>query len=108
MALAAIDQFHVSKTFIGIDGASVQQGFTAHFLESADLVRKMADQADEVAVVSDSSKFAKSGFARILPFDRVDTLITDAQLSDEFEEILTRSDVRIVKAGEALKSVSTN
>jgi len=99
VALSAIDQFHVSKTFIGIDGASVKQGFTAHFLESADLVRKMADQADEVIVVSDSSKFAKSGFARILPFDGVDTLITDAQLSNEFEEILTHAGVRVVKSG---------
>ncbi|RKX44606.1 MAG: DeoR/GlpR transcriptional regulator [Verrucomicrobia bacterium] len=97
IALAAIDQFHVSKTFIGIDGVSVKQGFTAHFLESADLVRKMADQADEVIVVSDSSKFAKSGFARILQFDEVDTLVTDGQLTSEFEEILTHADVRVVK-----------
>ncbi len=99
MALSTIDQFYVSKTFIGIDGASVRQGFTAHFLESADLVRKMADQADEVIVVSDSSKFAKSGFARILQFDEVDTLVTDDQLTSEFEEILTHADVRIVKTG---------
>ncbi len=99
MALAALDQFHVSKTFIGIDGASVKQGFTAHFLESADLVRKMAEQADEVIAVSASSKFGKPGFARILPFEEVDTLITDAQLSSEFKEILTHADVRIVKSG---------
>lgn len=98
MALASLDQFHVSKTFIGIDGASVKQGFTAHFLESADLVRKMAEQADEVVVISTSTKFGKPGFARILPFNGVDTLITDAQLSTEFEEILTEADVRIVKA----------
>ncbi len=98
MALSSIDQFHVSKTFIGIDGASVKQGFTAHFLESADLVRKMAKQADEVVVVSASSKFGKPGFARILPFDAVDTLITDKQLSKEFEEKLTEADVRIVTA----------
>ncbi len=98
MALAALDQFHVSKTFIGIDGASVKQGFTAHFLESADLVRKMAEQADEVIVISASTKFGKPGFARILPFEGVDTLITDAQLSSEFETILTEANVRIVKA----------
>lgn len=104
MALSAIDQFHVSKTFIGIDGASVKQGFTAHVLESADLVRKMADQADEVIVISDSSKFGKPGFARILPFYGVDTLITDGQLSSEFEKILTHADVRIVKSGLAKKA----
>ena len=97
MALAAIDQFHVTKTFIGVDGASVKQGFTAHFLESADLVRKMADQADEVIVVSDSGKFVKSGFARILQFDDVDALVTDDQLSNEFEEILIQAHVRVVK-----------
>ena len=97
MALAAIDQFHVSKTFIGIDGASEKQGFTAHFLESADLVRKMAEQADEVVVVSDSSKFGKSGFARILPFEKVDTLVTDGGLSREFEQVLKRARVRILK-----------
>lgn len=98
MALQAIDQFFVSKAFIGIDGASVQQGFTAHFVESADLVRKMAAQADQVIAISDSSKFGKSGFARILPFDGVDALVTDKELTREFEEKLTNASVRIVKA----------
>jgi DeoR family galactitol utilization operon repressor len=98
MALQALDQFHVSKAFIGIDGASVKQGFTAHFVESADLVRKMAEQADEVITISDSSKFGKPGFARILPFDGVDALVTDAELSVEFEEELTKANVRVIKA----------
>lgn len=99
MALAALDQFHVSKAFIGIDGASVKQGFTAHFVQSADLVRKTADQADQVVVLSDSGKFGKAGFARILPFEEVDTLVTDHHLAEEFEEELTGAGVRVVKAG---------
>ena len=98
MALQALDQFHVSKAFIGIDGASVKQGFTAHFVESADLVRKMAEQADEVITISDSSKFGKPGFARILPFDGVDALITDSELSVDFEAELNIANVRVIKA----------
>lgn len=98
MALQAIDQFYVSKAFIGIDGASVKQGFTAHFVESADLVRKMAEQADEVIAISDSGKFGRPGFARILPFDGVDTLVTDNHMSDEFERELKKANVRVVKA----------
>lgn len=98
MALVAIDQFYVSKAFIGIDGASVKQGFTAHFVESAELVRKMAEQADEVVVLSDSGKFGKPGFARILPFDAVDALVTDKKLTREFEQQLTDAAVRIVQA----------
>lgn len=98
MALQAIDQFYVSKAFIGIDGASVKQGFTAHFVESADLVRKMAEKADLNIVLSDSSKFGKPGFARILPFEGVDSLVTDYELSGEFEEELTKANVRVIKA----------
>lgn len=98
MALAALDQFHVSKAFIGIDGASLKQGFTAHFLESAVLVRRMAEQADEVIAIAHSGKFGKHGFARILPFGAVDVLVTDRQLSKEFEAELARAKVRVVKA----------
>ncbi|MBI9021240.1 MAG: DeoR/GlpR transcriptional regulator [Verrucomicrobia bacterium] len=98
LALRALDTFYVSKAFIGIDGASVKQGFTANSVESADLVRKMADQADQVFVISDSCKFGKPGFARILPFNGVDVLITDAFLQKEFEEKLGEEKVRIVKA----------
>lgn len=98
MALQALDQFYVSKAFIGIDGASARQGFTAHFVESADLVRKMARQADQTIVLSDSSKFGKPGFARILPFEEVDALVTDSELPADLEEELTRAEVRVVKA----------
>ncbi|MEE8308665.1 MAG: DeoR/GlpR family DNA-binding transcription regulator [Gammaproteobacteria bacterium] len=96
MALTAFDQFHVSRAFIGIDGASAKHGFTAHFLESADLVRKMAEQADQVIVISDSSKFGKHGFARILPIGDVDVLVTDTEISESFETELTRAGVRVV------------
>lgn len=98
MALQAIDTFHVSKAFIGIDGASIKQGFTANSVESADLVRRMAEQADEVIAISDSAKFGKPGFARILSFNGVDALVTDNELTREFETELTNADVRIVKA----------
>jgi DeoR family galactitol utilization operon repressor len=98
MALQAIDLFHVSKAFIGIDGASIKQGFTANSVESADLVRRMAEQADEVIAISGSSKFGKPGFARILPFGDVDALVTDNELTQEFETELTGVGVRVVKS----------
>ena len=58
----------------------------------------MADQADQVIVLSDSGKFGKPGFARILPFEGVDTLVTDNRLTKEFEEELAAAEVRIVQS----------
>jgi DeoR family galactitol utilization operon repressor len=97
LALQAIEQFHVAKAFIGIDGASSKQGFTANSVESADFVRKMADQADCVIAVADSSKFGNAGFARILPFERVQVLVTDSYLQSAFEDKLTEVDVKVIK-----------
>ena len=98
MAMALLDQFHVSKAFIGIDGASIKQGFTAHFLESAELVRKMAAQANEIFVLSNSKKFGKPGFARIIPYERANTLITDDNLEAAEEIALTSAGINVIKA----------
>jgi len=98
LAIQSLDQVFVSKAFIGVDGASVKHGLTAHLVESADLVRKMAEQAQQVFAICDSRKFAKPGFARILPFDGVDGLITDSGLSSEFENDLRAAGVTIYKA----------
>ena len=98
MAMSLLDQFHLSKAFIGIDGASIKQGFTAHFLESAELVRKMAEQANKIFVLSSSKKFGKPGFARIIPYDLADALITDEDLNSEEETALLKANVQIIKA----------
>jgi DeoR family galactitol utilization operon repressor len=98
LALKAIEQFHVAKSFIGVDGASVKQGFTANSIESADFVRKMADQADRVIVVADSAKFGTAGFAKILPFEDVNTLVTDSFLHKEFEDKLIEANVNVIKS----------
>ena len=98
LAMQSLDQVFVSKAFIGVDGISVKHGFTAHLVESADLVRKMAAQAQQVFAICDSGKFGKPGFARILPFDGVNGLITDSGLSDEFEKDLREAGVTIFKA----------
>jgi DeoR/GlpR family transcriptional regulator of sugar metabolism len=76
----------------------VKHGFTAHLVESADLVRKMAAQAQEVYAICDSGKFGKPGFARILPFDGVNGLVTDSGLSAEFEKNLREAGVSVFKA----------
>ncbi len=98
MALKELEQFHVSKAFVGIDGISLKQGFTANLIEGAEFVRKIADQADEVYAVADSDKFGKPGFAKIMPFNGVDALVCDAGISKEFEDELKKAGVKIVKA----------
>jgi DeoR family galactitol utilization operon repressor len=82
VAIGTLRQFHARYTFLGTDGFSLEQGLTAHLVEEAEVARAMASQAETVVLLADSTKFGKSGFAQMLPIDRVDLLITDTGLDD--------------------------
>jgi len=97
IAMREIEQFHVSKAFIGADGVCIDQGFTADFIEGAEFVRKIAECADEVYVLADSSKFGKPGFAKILPIDGVDAVICDGGITKEFTTAFNECNVKILK-----------
>jgi len=56
------------------------------------------NQAALVKSTDNSGKFGKHGFARILPFDGVDVLVTDKELTEEFEAELTGAGVHVVKS----------
>jgi DeoR family galactitol utilization operon repressor len=82
-ALDQLENFHVRLAFIGTDGFSVENGLSSHFSEAAAVLKKMAERADKVVLVADSSKFGKTGFVCTLPIDAVSMLIVDSAVSDE-------------------------
>lgn len=83
VAVRELRQFHVKTFFTGIDGFVPGQGFTADLPEVAEVVQTMHEQADRTVVVTDSSKFARTGFASMLPIKAVDVLITDDGIPPE-------------------------
>jgi len=83
VALRHLEEFFVKTAFIGTDGLTLEYGLTTHLVEGAEIVRKMAAQAERTVLVADSSKFGKVGFARVLPLESVDMLITDSELTGE-------------------------
>ena len=98
IALRDLAEFHVRIAFIGTDGFSLAGGLTTHLVEGAEIVRKMAAQADRTILVADSSKWDKVGFARVLPMDGIDTLVTDAELNPEVGADLRALGVEVMEA----------
>lgn len=68
--------------FIGVDGVDARHGFTTIDEGEARVNRGLARAAKRVVVATDSSKMAQARFARILDFDEVDVLLTDAAPPD--------------------------
>lgn len=73
----ALDDLHVDKLFLGVDGFHLDRGVTTHYEPEALLNRKMAKAAQSVIAVTDTSKFGRVCLHRIIDARDLDILITD-------------------------------
>lgn len=97
VALDHLQRFHVRIAFVGTDGFSVGRGLSTHLVESAEIVKQMARQADRTIVLADSGKYNCNGFVEVLPLELVSAIITDSKLTDEAAAELQEAGPEIIR-----------
>jgi DeoR family fructose operon transcriptional repressor len=97
-ALRLLDTLRVDVAFIGTNGISVAHGLSTPDSDEAAVKRAMVRAAGYVVVVADSSKVGREDLLSFAPIDRVDVLITDAELADADRAQLTDRGVEVVIA----------
>src|SRR6201993_3032023 len=81
LATGVLDQVTLDIAILGVDGIDPVAGATAHHEGEASINKLMADRADQVVVVADSSKVGRRAFARICAATDIDVLVTDAGIA---------------------------
>ena len=84
MAKANIDQVNFNRAFLGVDGFTVETGFTGRDMMRAEIVSYIASKAREVFVLTDSSKFGQIHLSRCCRLEDVHRIITDRHLSEKY------------------------
>lgn len=97
-AEACLQAYSFDKLFLGVDGFDLQFGVTTHHEAEASLNHKMVERAKKIIVLTDASKFGRVSLHRIVQMDRVDTVITDASISDEYREGLLAASIELLIA----------
>jgi DeoR family fructose operon transcriptional repressor len=97
-ALRVLDTLRVDMAFIGTNGISVRHGLSTPDSEEAAVKRAMVNAANYVVAVADSSKVGREDFVSFAPLSSVDTLITDAEITDADRTELTEHGVEVVVA----------
>lgn len=92
---SALDDLHVDKLFLGVDGFDIERGITTHFEPEALLNRKMVQAAKQVILVTDGSKFGKVCLHRILSASEFDDLVTNDPLLPEIRSASDRLGFRV-------------
>ncbi|GAB3649122.1 transcriptional repressor AgaR [Echinicola sediminis] len=98
MAERNLKQLHCNKLFLGVDGFKADVGVFTHYMEEAYLNQIMIDIAEDVIVVSDSTKFKKIGLAFISGFNKINKVITDDRIETEYVKMLERNNVEVIIA----------
>lgn len=66
-----INEFHVDKLFVGIDGFDKRRGFTRSNITRCDTANTIMCVADKTIVLTDSSKFSQVGVVSEFAFENI-------------------------------------
>jgi DeoR/GlpR family transcriptional regulator of sugar metabolism len=89
--------FFSEKFFIGTDGFTEKYGFTGRDHLRAQAVRDMAEQAQQLIVLTESEKFFHQGIEGLVRTDDVSAVYTDTKIPSEVETFLMERDVLVHK-----------
>lgn len=81
-----LDHFFCSKLFLGVDGIDMDYGISTTNAQEAMLNQKMISVAQQVIVLTDSSKFGRKSFGKIVDFSQIDVVISD-EIPPAFQEL---------------------
>ncbi|MFF5565381.1 DeoR/GlpR family DNA-binding transcription regulator [Streptomyces sp. NPDC012623] len=95
----AIRSLHFDVLFLGVHGISVEAGLSTPNLGEAETNRRFMRSARRVVVVADHTKWGKVGLSSFATLGQVDTLVTDAGLSEGAREEITEHLPGLVVAG---------
>ena len=99
LAQAALDQLRGYKALISVDGVSMDFGLSAADVEGAHLYRLAARNAKEVILPIDHTKFLAPSLCKIVDWDVVSTVVTDAAPLPEWIAFFQERKIRLIYPG---------
>jgi DeoR/GlpR family transcriptional regulator of sugar metabolism len=93
-----IRDLRVDKTFLGADAIHPDGVISNVNIEEVLIKQAMMNAAKKVFLLADSSKFSVTGFAKVTEVSRIDHIITDHEISEEFLIFLDKKNVHVTVA----------
>jgi DeoR family transcriptional regulator, fructose operon transcriptional repressor len=91
-----LSRYKADKAFIGAGGVSVSYGLSCHQEKEASITLKMAEDANNVYLLCDSSKIEKNSYFNYSALSLVDFLITDKEISPIVLELFKNKNINVL------------
>ena len=93
---SSVKQFFVDKIFLGTDGFVKNVGFMGSDFSRTEAVKSMAASANNIIILTDSSKFNKKGLLVQFTQKEVSKIVTDSDLSDEYKNFFAFAGINVI------------
>ncbi len=94
ISVSALSEIRARRLVISVGGITERGLFNSNALLVA-TEQRMIEAADEVIVVSDSSKFGHSALAHLCSLDVVDRMVVDSGIAPQWKQLLTDAGIRL-------------
>lgn len=84
LAKSNIEKYNVGLALVSCKGLSMEKGVFDSNESEAEIKKMMLQQAAEVALLVDYSKFDQTAFVNLIDLEKVDYIVTDRRPSDEW------------------------
>ncbi|MBM9469031.1 DeoR/GlpR family DNA-binding transcription regulator [Nakamurella leprariae] len=97
LAEPALRELSLDLAVIGVNAVSADRGASTENEEEASINRLLAQRADAVIVVADSTKIGRRAFAQVCPASTINTLVTDTGADPAQVAALTTAGIRVIQ-----------
>lgn len=97
VAIASLAGIHVRRLIISVGGVTEIGLFNRNTL-LVETERCMMEVAEEVIVVTDSGKLGHRALAHLAPLEKVDRIVVDAGITDEWKQTFAEAGVEVIVA----------
>jgi len=96
--------FYADKMFMGAH-AIARHGLMESDSRLIQAEKALIEQAQELIVLADSSKFSNKGLLQLCPLNRISKIVTDTNVSDQILDMLAQAGIEVIRAeAEALNT----
>lgn len=97
VATGMLERIALDVAVIGVDALDASHGASANNEGEAAVSQLMAAKARQVIVVADGSKLGRKAFARIMPLQQIDVVVTDATAPADEVTRFGEAGVRVIQ-----------
>ena len=91
-------ELNILKAFICASGITIEKGISDYNLEEALTRKKIIELSKEIYVATDHTKFGKDVTVGIAPLDKIDYIITDANVNKDWLNHFKKTSTNLIMA----------